>query len=153
MSLIDEIRQAQVRAGEDVVVAHLERTLGGLKTDEKAAGDTDYCAILVELLVAVRRVYDDVGPPGEFGYNTRIGKALKNLYDVFNKALAAKPIPATPVIFPPTPVILLPSPFTDAQLYRLWNNSPQISKDVTSCEGFKRVVRLAEVAHGMEVKP
>lgn len=34
MSLIDEIRRAQVRAGEDVVVAHLERTLGGLKNDE-----------------------------------------------------------------------------------------------------------------------
>lgn len=46
-----------------------------------------------------------------------------------------------------------PLPFTDAQLYRLWNNSPQISKDVTSCEGFKRVVRLAEAAHGMAVQP
>lgn len=39
---------------------------------------------------AIRRVYDDVGPPGHFGYHTREGKALQGLYDAFNEALAGK---------------------------------------------------------------
>lgn len=88
IDLIDQIRHAQVLAGEGVVVAHLEKMgLGGV--GQKVAGDAGDSAMLLELLTAVRRVYDDVGPPGEFGYNTRIGKALANLYDVYNKALAA----------------------------------------------------------------
>lgn len=41
----------------------------------------------------------------------------------------------------------VPVPFTDAQLRRLWNNSPEMAKNVTSCEGFKRVVRHVEAAH------
>lgn len=45
--------------------------------------------INTELLTAVRRIYDDVGPPGEYGYGTRTGKALANLYDVYNAALKA----------------------------------------------------------------
>lgn len=47
-------------------------------------------AVHDKLLKAVRRVYDDVGPPGDFGYETRTGKALANLYDVYNEALAQK---------------------------------------------------------------
>lgn len=39
------------------------------------------------LLSAIRRVYDDVGPPGHFGYHTKEGAALANLYDVFNAVL------------------------------------------------------------------
>lgn len=44
-------------------------------------------AMLERLCKAVRRVYDDVGPPGDYGYNTREGKALAHLYDVFNESL------------------------------------------------------------------
>lgn len=44
-------------------------------------------SILPDLLKAIRKVYDDVGPPGHFGYSTREGKALKQLYDLFNQFL------------------------------------------------------------------
>lgn len=43
------------------------------------------------LLKAARRVYDDVGTPGDFGYESKPGKALKNLYDLYNAALKQLP--------------------------------------------------------------
>lgn len=49
-----------------------------------------------KLLKACRRVYDDVGPPGDFGYSTKPGKALKELYDQFNAALKARPAVTPP---------------------------------------------------------
>lgn len=39
------------------------------------------------LIPAIRRVYDDVGPPGHFGYHTKEGKALRCLYDAYNAAI------------------------------------------------------------------
>lgn len=42
---------------------------------------------LIALIPAIRRVYDDVGPPGHFGYSTREGKALHQLYDAYNAAI------------------------------------------------------------------
>ena len=44
-------------------------------------------------------------------------------------------------------------PLTDAQLKRVWNNSPEMAKNVTSCEAFKRVFRLAEAAHRIAAAP
>lgn len=44
---------------------------------------------LDDLLKAVRGVYDTVGSPGGFGYETAKGKALAHLYTLFNMALAA----------------------------------------------------------------
>jgi hypothetical protein len=59
----------------------------------------------------------------------------------------------TVALYLSAPQSAVPLPFTNAQLRRLWNNSPQIAPDVKSCEAFKRVVRLAEAAHGITQPP
>ena len=41
----------------------------------------------IALIPAIRRVYDDVGPPGHFGYHTKEGQALRQLYDAYNAAI------------------------------------------------------------------
>lgn len=56
------------------------------------------------MLKAARRVYDDVGTPGDFGYESKPGKALKNLYDQYNAALklqAPAPVATPTVVLPP----------------------------------------------------
>jgi hypothetical protein len=58
-------------------------------------------------------------------------------------ALATSPPPAEPA--PPAQR----QPFTQAQMRRLYDNSPEIHADVKSRIGFYRVVMLAEEAHGI----
>jgi hypothetical protein len=40
-------------------------------------------------------------------------------------------------------------PFSNAQLHRLYVNSPEHHKDAKSAAAFKRIVRLAEAAHNI----
>lgn len=46
-----------------------------------------------------------------------------------------------------------PQPFTQAQLRRLYDNSPEIGNDVRSRYGFYRVAMLVEAAHGITATP
>jgi hypothetical protein len=47
----------------------------------------------------------------------------------------------------------LTEPFTQAQMRRLYDNSPEFHCDVTSRYGFYRIVALAERAHSITAAP
>ncbi|WP_109046773.1 hypothetical protein ABNQ39_20875 [Azospirillum sp. A26] len=44
--------------------------------------------LLVKAKDAIREVYKAVGSPGDFGYGTPQGAALRNLYDAYNEICA-----------------------------------------------------------------
>lgn len=43
----------------------------------------------------------------------------------------------------------MPEPWLDAEVFRLWHNSPELQKDVQSLAAFHRVAHAIEKAHGI----
>lgn len=57
--------------------------------------------------------------------------------------------PAAPAVAAPEATKPERAPFTQAQLRRLYDNSPEIGNDVRSRYAFYRVAMLVEAAHGI----
>ena len=83
-----------------------------------------------------------------------IEQALQKIAD-FGQEQEQKPVAwiglpgkGTPLFTAPPAPAAVP-PFSNAQLDRLYANSPEHHKDATSAAAFKRIVKLAERAHGI----
>lgn len=50
------------------------------------------------------------------------------------------------------PVKDMPEPWLDAEIGRLWSNSPELQKDVKSLAAFQRVVKAVERTHGIRTE-
>ena len=53
------------------------------------------------------------------------------------------------LLYPEPQPAAAPQPFTQAQVRRLWDNSPEIQCGATSRAAFARIVSLVEAAHGI----